>query len=341
MVLAIPLILLVALCFQVSAPQMSQAMMAPIVAFFKQLFSPLPLERLVSWLAGKTTALADLFARSMGNAFESNWRSLRDYFAHHGEIAKYDQNAIERTKALLSRYAHWNTTIDLPRAIKDTTGPIGTRVGALEKSKGKTRPVGVTGPQAAAIAHKSATVTIPAKIQHDISEIEWLRSQHKLIFDITHLHRAPPARIPVEATQTGAQAIARERTRVNARFKRLEHLLGAAGLVGAMGLAMGLPLAKMLKCNHFKALKRLPACGPGSLLAGLAGLFADIIAFSAICQLLPVMEKGLELVEPGIVEFTSGTAAQICRGNYTAPPALSIPALRLPAFAGVPTIHLP
>lgn len=341
MVLALPIILLVVLVFSLSAPQMSHAMMAPIVAFFKQLFSPVPLERLVAWLAGKTVALADLFARSMGQLFEGGRRDLRDYFAHHGEIAKYNQNSLERTKALLWGYSNWNTNVDLPRAIKDTTGPLGTRVVALERSRGKARPVGVTGPQAAAIAHKSATVTIPASIRHDVNEIEWLRAQHKLIFDITHLHRAPTPRIPVEATQTGAQAIARERARVNARFKRLEHLLGVSGLVGAMGLALGLPLAKMLKCNSFKALKRLPACGPGSVLAGLAGLFADILAFSAICELLPLMEKGLELVEPAIVDFTSGAAAVICRGSYNPSARLAVPPLSLPSFAVSPTLHLP
>lgn len=341
MVLAIPLIILIYALFSLAAPQMSHAMMAPIVAFFKQLFSPLPIERLVGWLADKTVALADLFARSMGNAFDGQSPQVRDYLAHHGEIAKYNQNSLERTKALLWGYSNWNTNVDLPRAIKDSTGPLGVRVKALEHAKGKTRPAGLTGPQVGVVAHKAATVTIPAKIQKDIAEIEWLRSQHKLIYDITHLHKVPARGVPVEATQTGAQALARAKAQANARFKRLEKLLGATGLVAAMSVALGLPLAKMLKCNHFKALKRLPACGPGSVLAGLAGLFADILAFSAICELLPVMEKGLELVEPAIVSFTSGAAAKLCSGNYKQPAALTVPALRLPAFAGTPTIHLP
>lgn len=340
MVLALPLIALVVVVFALSAPQMSHAMMAPIVAFFKQLFSPIPLMHLVEWLTDKTVALADLFARSMGQQFETGWRPLRDYFAHHGEIAKYNQNSQERTKALLWGYANWNTNVDLPRAIRDTTGPLGARVVALEHAKGKTRPVGVTGQQVAVIARKSATVTIPAKIQHDIAEIEWLRAQHKLIFDITRLHHPVAVGPPVEATQTGTQAIARSKAQADARFRRLEKLLGASGLVGAMSLALGLPLAKMLKCNHFKALKRLPACGPGSVLAGLAGLFADILAFSAICELLPVMEKGLELVEPALVSFTSGAAAKLCSGNYTKPAALVVPALKLKAFTVAPTLHL-
>lgn len=332
MVLAIPLIILIYALFSLAAPQMSHAMMAPIVAFFKQLFSPLPIERLVGWLADKTVALADLFARSMGNAFDGQSPQVRDYLAHHGEIAKYNQNSLERTKALLWGYSNWNTNVDLPRAIKDSTGPLGVRVKALEHAKGKTRPAGLTGPQVGVIAHKAATVTIPAKIQKDIAEIEWLRSQHKLIYDITHLHKVPARGVPVEATQTGAQALARAKAQANARFKRLEKLLGASGLVAAMGVAVGLPLAKMLKCNSFKALRRLPPCGPGSIMAGLAGLLIDAAILSDICAAFPLFDQGLALIEKPLVEFTSEVAGGLCHGDFTAPPAIKLNYRTTPAL---------
>lgn len=345
-------------------PAMARAITEPIVYFVKGVLGGVGVViHGLEWLTGKRLQLEDWFARSVATLFVENWRPLRNFFAGHGEVAHWNAHAIARNAVTLGRYAQWNTTVAVPRAIRDTTGPIGKRVTAIERQRAKAVPPGVTGPVAKTIATKAAITTIPKVIQNDIAAIEWLKGHQKLIDDITRItpiltnpHPIPVAhggtgvpvgvgRYPIPGTLGGAVGagvgITGSEARTNARLRRLEKLLGVSGMTAAMALVLGLPLGRMLKCNHFKALKRLPACGPGSLLAGLAGLFADILAFSAICQLLPVMEKGLELVEPAIVSFTSGAAAKLCSGNYKKPAAVAVPALRLQAFTAAPTLHLP
>ena len=97
-----------------------------------------------------------------------------------------------------------------------------------------------------------------------------------------------------------------------------------------------------LRCSNVKKIGS-QLCGmPTGLFESLLALVTDFLVLTNICTVIPILEQGFEVVEPAIAELTSGAAALLCAGRYPGPPALGVPALKLPASpVGLPALQLP
>lgn len=128
---------------------------------------------------------------------------------------------------------------------------------------------------------------------------------------------------------------------IEARLRAVEKeaAVGAAAYALARTIAHEFPY---FQCTNVKSVGKALCNFPVKALEGLLGLLAGALTFSAICEVLPVLEKGLEITEPFITSFTSGAAAVLCKGNYTATKPLAVPALQLPSESTqIPTLQLP
>lgn len=150
---------------------------------------------------------------------------------------------------------------------------------------------------------------------------------------------AIPVTKPVADGLTNLERYIREQ--INSRIGELEK--AGVAVVGAATIAAVIEHEwPFWKCGNVKTVGRALCRMPIKALEGLLGLLGDAFVFSAICEVLPTLEKGLELIEPEITKFTSGAAAVLCRGRYKPAAALAVPALHLPtATATLPTLQLP
>jgi hypothetical protein len=131
------------------------------------------------------------------------------------------------------------------------------------------------------------------------------------------------------------------RDQINSRIGELEK--AGAAVVGAGAIAAVIEKEwPFWKCSNVKSAGKALCHMPIKALEGLLGLLGDALVFSSICSVLPTLEKGLELIEPEVVKFTSGAAAVLCRGRYKPSATLAVPTLHLPSeSATLPTLHLP
>jgi len=228
----------------------------------------------------------------------------------------------------LQRFAQWTVTVALPDTIAAARAGLGKSVHDVTTI----------------VKHLPGQIitTIPKAIRNDIGAVQWLAEHLKAI------ERAI-ARSGSAAVGLTIGAAERLLLPIDARIAALTKKLTWAqkfGLAGAATATVALGIEKLglnwIKCENNRTVGKA-ICGlPAKALEGLLSLLTDALALSAICQLLPLMEKGLELVEPGITEFTTGAAALLCKGQYAETPALTVPALRLPASPlGTPTLQLP
>lgn len=187
------------------------------------------------------------------------------------------------------------------------------------------------------------TITVlPKALRGDLGAIRWLHDHIKAIQRlITDAGKAATA-LPVAKVGGVLQPIEARIAALTKRLSRAEKF----GIAGALTATVAIGLQRLglnhIRCENNKKIGR-KICGlPGHLLDDLGSLLLDVFAFSAICQLLPLLEEGFNLIEPAIAEVTSGAAAVICRGGFAPPPALAVPSLRLPSGAQVGlALHLP
>jgi len=228
----------------------------------------------------------------------------------------------------LQRFAQWMVAVALPDTIAAARAGLGKSVHDVTKIV-KTLPGQII-------------TTIPKAIRNDIGAIQWLADHLKAIERAIARSGSAAVSLPIAAAERLLLPI---EARIAALTKKLTWIQ-KIGLTGAAAATVALGIERLglnwIKCENNRTVGRA-ICGlPAKALEGLLSLLTDALAFSAVCELLPLMEKGLELVEPGIVDLTTGAAAILCRGKYTEAKALAVPALRLPALpTGVPTLQLP
>lgn len=228
----------------------------------------------------------------------------------------------------LQRFATWTVHVALPDTIAAARAGLGKSVHDVTKIVQKLPTTIVT--------------TIPKAIRNDIGAIQWLADHLKAIERAVARSGSAAVALPIGAAERLLLPI---EARIAALTKKLSWVQ-KIGLTGAAAATVALGVERLglnwIKCENNKKVGKA-ICGlPAHLLDGLLSLLTDALAFSAICQLLPLMEKGLEFVEPQITELTTGAAALLCRGQYTEAARLTVPALRLPtAPLGVPTLQLP
>lgn len=228
----------------------------------------------------------------------------------------------------LQRFATWTVHVAIPDAITAARSGLGKTVHDVTKIV-QTLP------------GKTITV-LPKAIRNDIGAIQWLAEHLKAVERAVARSGSAAVSLPVGKAEGLLDSIDR---RIAALTKKLSWVQ-KIGLTGAAAATVALGVERLglnwIKCENNKKVGKA-ICGlPAKALEGLLSLLTDALAFSAVCELLPLMEKGLELVEPEIVEVTTGAAAILCRGRYQAATPLAIPALRLPVTpAGFPTLQLP
>lgn len=124
------------------------------------------------------------------------------------------------------------------------------------------------------------------------------------------------------------------------RLRRMEKLLGAAGIAAVMANALGLPNWRCITRGNLGRTSRA-LCGLGAgALDDLLGLLADLLILTNICEVITLLEDGLGVIETPLNDFIGGVEAMACYGDTEHPPALSVPALSLPAVVGFGQLYL-
>ena len=89
-------------------------------------------------------------------------------------------------------------------------------------------------------------------------------------------------------------------------------------------------LIGLLECKNFGKLARGICSIPTGIFNDLLGLLLDTLILADICAVISLIETGFGLVEGPLTDFIGDVGAALCHGDYSAPPALNVPALRLP-----------
>jgi hypothetical protein len=107
--------------------------------------------------------------------------------------------------------------------------------------------------------------------------------------------------------------------------------IGTAALTTAIAWALSQLGLGGLRCSSLTNMLGKRGCGLWKDLEGLLGLFADTVLLTNVCDLLPVLETAVSDVATPIVVTLTDVGAGLCSGGIGAPPALTVPALSLPA----------
>lgn len=144
----------------------------------------------------------------------------------------------------------------------------------------------------------------------------------------------------IPAVESAEEALARDVTALG-EYIRTNFLSTTTDAITA-AVALGLAALGLggLRCSTLTNMLGKRACGLWSDLEGLLGLFADTILLTNICELLPVLETAVSDVADPLVVTLADVGAGLCSGGIGAPPALSVPALSLPANPGF-SLNLP
>lgn len=101
-------------------------------------------------------------------------------------------------------------------------------------------------------------------------------------------------------------------------------------------------LLGLLECKNFGRFGKALCSLPANIFNDFLALLTDFLILTNICTIIPWLEDAAGLVEPFIVDFTTGAAALTCAAGYDKPPALNVPTLRLPGSpVGLPALQLP
>jgi hypothetical protein len=115
------------------------------------------------------------------------------------------------------------------------------------------------------------------------------------------------------------------------RLRRLEALLGAAGIAAVMANALGLPNWRCItRGNLGKASRGICGMNP-SFLQDLLGLLADFVVLENICAVIPWLESAFSTVASPLIGILAKAGAGICDASYNPGPPLPAQRLYLPS----------
>lgn len=134
--------------------------------------------------------------------------------------------------------------------------------------------------------------------------------------------------------------------RVRKRLRKLEadttklwKLLGVAGAAALIARALQINVRCVTRGPLGKVARRL--CGiSATALEDLLGLIADVVIVTEICEVIPYLEQGLNVIAGPLSNLIGEAGAALCGDDFDPPPRLSVPALSLPALVGVTAVEV-
>lgn len=284
------------------------------------------------------------FLGSIDNAVEatlSDWASgfQKQYgLAMHymAEFAQVSADELAKLGFATHRAETWVINRFVPRSIARETNPLKKRANQAAAAAGAAAAAAVVARNAArSHAHSEAgsTATTKADATHAAkTAANTTTVTHTIERTVTHNTKVITQYI--DAGALPAQ-FGRTVTSIRRRLSRAEAWVGAGALSIAMANVLGLPNPRCLRDGPIgKVARRLCGLGSGAL-NELLGLLVDVLIVEDICQVVGLLEQGLEVIQGPIDEIVGVVGGSLCNGDYEAPPAYGGFTLSLPPVTGL------
>jgi hypothetical protein len=237
----------------------------------------------------------------------------------------------------------WLVHSYVPSVVHDATHLLGRATHTLTHTVTRVERVVVHTPAVAkAAAHAAVaplyrTVAIP-----HLGELQWIHHHWKALTRAAaaagSIALAPGLAIP--RVWHGIDELRHSRVISNQRLRRLEGLLGATAMAAAMANVLGLRNPNCLRKGPLGKVSRA-LCGlSANALNDVLGLLVDVLVISEICEVIPLMEQGFNVIAEPLAGLIGEAGAALCGGDFDAPPELAIRALSLPALVGVTAVEV-
>jgi hypothetical protein len=251
------------------------------------------------------------------------------------ETVKLAQDTLHMGQWLVHSY--------VPAAIHDATHLLSRAVHATTTTITRVERVVVHTPAVAkAAAHAAVaplyrTVAIP-----HLGELQWIHRHWKALTRAAAAASAAALApgIAFPRLWHGIDDLRRIHVSVNRRLLRVEGLLGATAMAAAMANVLGLRSARCLRSGPLGKVSRA-VCGlSGGALNDLLSLIADVLIITEICEVIPLMEQGFNVIAGPLSGLIGEAGAALCGGDFDEPPTLDIRTLSIPALVGVSAVEV-
>jgi hypothetical protein len=237
----------------------------------------------------------------------------------------------------------WLVHSYVPSVVHDATHLLGRATHTLTHTVTRVERIVVHTPAVAkAAAHAAVaplyrTVAIP-----HLGELQWIHHHWKALTRAAatagSIARSPG--LAIQKVWHGIDELRHSRVISNQRLRRLEALLGATAMAAAMANVLGLRNPNCLRKGPLGKVSRA-LCGlSANALNDVLGLLVDVLVISEICEVIPLMEQGFNVIAEPLAGLIGEAGAALCGGDFDAPPELAIRALSLPALVGVTAVEV-
>jgi hypothetical protein len=337
--LAIPLIVLLALFVSMGMATLQRNVSGGFVQWAASAFRKIPLfggftiDQIVKMDRFVTHQLGRAF-----NAVESQGVKWLTDLSHYQDVVGYWSLY---WPIGLYHAVHRLLTHSIPRAVTARTAPLSRQVDAAEAQ----------AKAAAGIAH-----TLPRTVKaHDrtqeVTRIETVAMPHAGEWNWIHDH-FDTLKKSVAAAAAGAIGLALPHApslpvpwgltarQLRRRLGRAEALLGVTAFTAVLAATLGVSVRCLRPTGPLSRVSRR-LCGlSGAALNDLLSLIADVLIITEICEVIPLMEQGFNVIAEPLSGLIGEAGAALCGGDFDPPPTLSLPTLSLPALVGVTAVEV-
>lgn len=251
----------------------------------------------IKWLTNKAIDLGIEFTKWIAPYFIEQVETLVNWIHHLGEFARYAAHFAYRNALSLNKFAHWVTTVYIPREL------LGHQADTVTKAKIAVRSQPLSAAQVDRIESqieyaifKTQAAAIPGIVARPFPKINWSAKKWRQWLGLA----AGAGALTLPGTTAWERTKWREQNKTNTknahRFRTLNWLLaftGAAGLVAA-GLAK-LGLGWMSRCKNLKHI------GPSFCSADLGSMIRLLEGLAVIVGEWSLLDFAKEL-QPLVVE---------------------------------------
>ena len=223
----------------------------------------------------------------------------------------------------------------IPRAINARTKPLDRRIDVAEA---EAKAAAGRAHSAVTIINRAGTVQKVTKIERvampHAREWEWIHKHWKAVTAAVLGAAALPVAVDVPAAPSLPIPFGRTVRQIKRRLRRVEALLGVTAFAAVMARVLRIPSPHCLTRGPIgKVARRL--CGLGSeALNDLLSLLVDVVLVADICQVVNMLESGLEIIQGPLDDIVGVVGGSLCHGDYAAPPNVGPFVLSLPAVTG-------